>query len=144
MLFIIIYITGIIFGILLTKDYNFEIPKQSFSIMNIIYVFSITYFMFFILIITRKTFIIFIELIIFIYFRGFSLGVLISALLINNFIRCLFIIITEIILLIFLFTIIFKNIYDETNDKTNKLLIALTISVLIYSFILEMVGDKFG
>jgi len=100
--------------------------------------------MFFILIITRKNFIIFIELIIIIYFRGFSLGILINTLIINNFIWCLFIVILELLLSFILFSIIINDIYNIKTINNFKIIYMTIIIILTYSLFLEIVGGKFG
>lgn len=100
--------------------------------------------MFFVLIVTRKNFIIFIELILIVYFRGFSLGVIINSLLINNFIWCLFIVIIELLLSFILFFIIINDCYNINNINDYKLIYITIITVLIFSLLLEIVGGKFG
>jgi len=131
---------GLIFGIVLSKDYDFNIDSQTFSIKHLIYVFSITYFMFFILYLAKKSFIFYFLLPTIIFFRGFSLGVLISALLVNNFIWCLLIVLIELTFVFSLFILFVNNKFNEDY----KLLVVITISVLTYSILLELVGDKFG
>jgi hypothetical protein len=60
-------------------------------------------------------------------------------LLLNNFILCIVITIIEFVLSMFLLCFIINN---KTNE--NKLLIIITICILIYSILLEIVGDKIG
>ena len=139
-LFIVaLYIIGIIFGIILSKNYSFNIPDQTFSLKHLITIFSCSFFMFYIIYISRKSHIILLFLPIITFFRGFSLGVLINALLFNNFILCLVITIIEFVLSMFLLCFIINN---KTNE--NKLLIIITTCVLLYSVLLEIVGDKIG
>lgn len=100
--------------------------------------------MFFVLIVTRKSLLINLELIIFIYFRGFSLGILISSLMMINFIWCVFIIVLELLLSINLFTLLINDILKIKQIDSSKLLYITLLSVFIYSLFLEIVGGKFG
>lgn len=142
--YITLYIVGLIFGIVFTKNYQFNINKQSFSIMNILSLFSITFFMYFVLIMTKNTFIIHFELLICVYFRGFSLGVFINAIINYSFVWCLCVIIVEIICSSYLFCLIINDVYNFKKTETNKLITLYIIIILLYSIILELVGGKFG
>ena len=108
----LLYLIGLIFGIVLSKDYNFDIKSQEFSITHLISVFSITYFMFFVLYISKKTYLFYLLFPTIIFFRGFSLGVLVNALLVSNFIWCLLIVLIE---LFFIFSLFLNliSIFDE-------------------------------
>lgn len=136
----LIYLIGLIIGVISSKNETFIISEQSFSIKHLINVFLITFFMFFVLFASKNNFIFYILLILCITFRGFSLGVLINALLLNNYIFCIIITLMEIIIIINLFIFVANNNIKETY----KVISLITIIVLFYSIILELVGDKFG
>lgn len=136
----LLYLIGLIFGIVLSKDYNFDIKSQEFSIKHLISVFSITYFMFFVLYISKKTYLFYLLFPTIIFFRGFSLGVLINALLVSNFIWCLLIVLIELFFIFSLFVLFINNKFKDDY----KLLVVITIFVLIFSILIELVGGKFG
>lgn len=136
----LLYLIGLIFGVILSKNYTFNINSQEFSIKHLISVFSITYFMFFVLYLSKKTYFIYLLFPSIIFFRGFSLGILLNALLVNNFIWCLLIIIIEFVFIFSLFILFLNKKFNEDY----KLLIIITLFILIYSILIELVGDKFG
>ena len=135
----LIYLIGLIIGIVSSKNETFIINKQSFSLTHLIITFSITFFMFFVLYNLKNNILFYLFYPICIIFRGFSLGVLINALLFENYIFCILITLIEIIIIINLFIYLFNN-----KSKDYKFISVLTISILFYSIILELVGDKFG
>lgn len=129
---------------LLSKNHNFVIKEQSFSFYDLIYVFSTTFFSFFLLIITRKTLIFLFETTVLLYFRGFSLGVLISALMSLNPILTIIIIMLELIMNIFVLSIIINSVLNNIFIKTDKLILITVICVFVYSLLIEIVGGKLG
>ena len=143
-IFPVVYITGIIYGIVLSKNYIFNRIDTEFSLFHLISIFLVNFFSVFILIITRKTTIILIEIIFFIYFRGFSLGVLILYLFNINFTWLLIIIIIELTYLIIIFKMILFDLYNINIYDTHKMLYYSMFIICIYSIILEIVGDRFG
>ena len=135
-----LYIIGLIIGIVSSKNQNFTINDQYFSIKHLITIFCMTFFMFFVLLQLKNNVLFYLFYPVCIIFRGFSLGVLINALLLNNYIYCILIVLIEIIIIVNLF-IFLINIKNKEDYKAISI---ITFVILFYSIILELVGDKFG